>query len=312
MSTSPLSKTRSATSTSRRSRRRNAATPITIPAIPKRRPCGSCASPIYLNDAKATSRACGGGPAAHMGQAGAVLRNTGAGAGVAGKPRARHPGSGADGEAHRLPLHGVPAADFPTFQDQIRELGRVTDTPAALIILAKFEILSGSPANAMRLLPRIRPLTNEAEGEKPSDHAVMIASSRQHIEGMAEFLSGRNQEALGHFREALKLFRKATHKRKIFMPDIQGLLAPLCLLREGDPSLMGELGGLDRGRRARRRDQPQPCRHPGDHGHDRHHQGQRPGSGAHPRRHQQFLPPDAAGGDAGGSGRVHARQPADR
>ena len=71
----------------------------------------------------------------------------------------------------------------------------------------------------------------------------MIASSRQQIEGMAEFLSGRNQEALGHFREALKLFRKATHKRKIFLPDIQGLLAPLCVLRESDPSLMGELEG---------------------------------------------------------------------
>ena len=27
------------------------------------------------------------------------------------------------------------------------------------------------------------------------------------------------------------------------MPDIQGLLAPLCLLREGDPSLTGELEG---------------------------------------------------------------------
>ncbi len=45
--------------------------------------------------------------------------------------------------------HGVPPADFPTFRDQIRELGRVTETPAALIILAKFETLSGSPANTM-------------------------------------------------------------------------------------------------------------------------------------------------------------------
>ena len=164
----------------------------------------------------------------------------------------------------------------------------------------------------MRLVPRIRPLTNEAEGEKPSDHAVLIASSRQHIEGMAEFLSGRNQEALGHFREALKLFRKATHKRKIFMPDIQGLLAPLCLLREGDPSLMGELEGWIEDAERDAAINPSHVGTLAIMAMIRHHQGQRPRSGAHPRRHQQLLPPDAAGGDAGGSGRVHARPPADR
>ena len=60
---------------------------------------------------------------------------------------------------------------------------------------------------------------------------------------MADFLNGENLEALERFREALKLFRKATHKRKIFMPDIQGLLASLCLLREGDANLLKELAG---------------------------------------------------------------------
>ena len=59
---------------------------------------------IYLNDAKATAELVAADPPRSMGQARAVLRNTGAGAGVAGKPRARHPGSGSDGEAHLLPL----------------------------------------------------------------------------------------------------------------------------------------------------------------------------------------------------------------
>ena len=139
--------------------------------------------------------------------------------------------------------HGVPPADFSTFRDQIRELGRDTETPAALIILAKFETLSGSPANTMGLLERLRPAADEGGKAKASDSAVLIASAAEHIRAMADFLNGENLEALERFREALKLFRKATHKRKIFMPDIQGLLASLCLLREGDPALLKELAG---------------------------------------------------------------------
>src|SRR4051812_2846202 len=138
---------------------------------------------------------------------------------------------------------GVPAPDFHAFRDQIREIGATTHNPAARIFVAKFEILSGSPAGAMRILKGLQARTTATEDGKPSDHAVMIASFRQQIEGMAAFLTDRNGDALEHFREALKLFRKAAHKRKIFLSDIEGLLALLCLLRENDPNLTGELEG---------------------------------------------------------------------
>ncbi|GEO36027.1 hypothetical protein SAE02_01750 [Skermanella aerolata] len=138
--------------------------------------------------------------------------------------------------------YGAPPADFPAFLGQLRDLERTTLTPAALIILAKFETLSGSPARTALLLSRLRELAEADDTGKATDHAVLMASAIEHIAAMVDFLSGRNAEALGRFREALRLFRKATHKRKIFLPDIQGLLASLCLLREGDPSLMRELG----------------------------------------------------------------------
>ena len=65
-------------------------------------------------------------------------------------------------------FHGVPAADFPTFRTRSVNSARVTDTPAALIIIAKFEILSGSPAKTMRLLPGIRPPTARRRAKNPA------------------------------------------------------------------------------------------------------------------------------------------------
>ncbi len=148
-------------------------------------------------------------------------------------------------------FNGVPAADFPTFQDQIRELGTGHRHSRRPYHPRQVRNPERQPGQRHASVQRTSARCHEAEGEKPSDHAVMIASSRQHIEGMAAFLSGRNQEALEHFREALKLFRKATHKRKIFMPDIQGLLALALPAAGRRPEPDGRVGGLDRGRRAR-------------------------------------------------------------
>ena len=111
---------------------------------------------------------------------------------------------------------------------------------------------------------------------KASDHAVLIASSRQHIEGMADVPERPEPGGAGAFpgsAEAVPQGDAQTQDLHARHPGIAGAALPAAGRR---PEPDGRTGGLDRGRRARRRDQSQLCRHPGDHGHDRHHQGQRP------------------------------------
>jgi superfamily II DNA or RNA helicase len=66
------------------------------------------------------------------------------------------------------------------------------------------------------------------------------------LQATVEFLSGRNDAAIDHYREALKRLRKCVGKRKLFLEGSNGLFYLLALLRANDPGLYAEIQtGLD-------------------------------------------------------------------
>jgi superfamily II DNA or RNA helicase len=70
--------------------------------------------------------------------------------------------------------------------------------------------------------------------------------TRHAFAGTVAFLSGRNDEAIAHYRESLKLHRKHSGKRKLFLSGSNGLFCLLALLRANQPDLQAEIQtGLD-------------------------------------------------------------------
>ena len=70
--------------------------------------------------------------------------------------------------------------------------------------------------------------------------------TRHAFEGTIDFLSGRNDDAIDHYRTSLKLYRRHSGKRKIFLSGCNGLFCLLALLRANDPALHSEIqAGLD-------------------------------------------------------------------
>ncbi|MBV1796456.1 DEAD/DEAH box helicase [Siccirubricoccus sp. G192] len=70
--------------------------------------------------------------------------------------------------------------------------------------------------------------------------------TRQALKGSLDFLSGHNDEAILHFRESIKLFRKHANRRKVFLTGSNGLFFLMALLRANDPGLQAEMQvGLD-------------------------------------------------------------------
>ncbi|MDJ0726966.1 MAG: DEAD/DEAH box helicase [Prochloraceae cyanobacterium] len=59
--------------------------------------------------------------------------------------------------------------------------------------------------------------------------------SSQHLRGWLAFLEGNHQEAIENYAVALKTFRKATGKRKVFFDSIAGIFFILALLKNGSP-----------------------------------------------------------------------------
>ena len=69
---------------------------------------------------------------------------------------------------------------------------------------------------------------------------------RNGLEGAIAFLEGDNAAALQHYRAALKLHRKQTGKRKVFLDGVHGLLFLMALLRANEAGLPAEAqAGLD-------------------------------------------------------------------
>ena len=69
---------------------------------------------------------------------------------------------------------------------------------------------------------------------------------RPALEGAVAFLEGRNAAAIQRYRDALKLHRKQTGKRKVFLDGVHGLLFLMALLRANDAALQAEIqAGID-------------------------------------------------------------------
>jgi superfamily II DNA or RNA helicase len=95
--------------------------------------------------------------------------------------------------------------------------------------LLRYDLLSG----------RLGALREAAQAEIEADE-------RQSLEGAIAFLEGRNDAALLHYREALKLRRKRLGKRKLFLEQEHRVLFLLALLGANDPALHAEVqAGLD-------------------------------------------------------------------
>ncbi len=89
-------------------------------------------------------------------------------------------------------------------------------------------------------------LAGRLDAVRDAAQTASDADARQSLEGAAAFLEGRNDAALLHYREALKLRRKRIGKRKLFLEQEHRVLFLLALLGANDPAVHGEIQtGLD-------------------------------------------------------------------
>jgi len=126
---------------------------------------------------------------------------------------------------------GVPGPDLPAlvaiYRAQQEQAGFAAVRPALLL----FDLLAGRLDDVHR---RIMAVENPA------------GVTRQMLEGAVEFLGGRNEAALQHYRDALKLHRKQAGKRKLFLDGVHGLFFLMALLRSNDAALQKEAqAGID-------------------------------------------------------------------
>ncbi|MBV8614306.1 MAG: hypothetical protein JOY66_11120, partial [Acetobacteraceae bacterium] len=126
---------------------------------------------------------------------------------------------------------GVPGPDLPALIAHYRAQRGKEGFTAVRHALLHHDLLAGRLDDLRRGL---------AEIEDASD------TGRLMLEGAAALLEGRNEAALQHYRDALKLHRKRVGKRKLFLEGVHGLLFLMALLRASDAGLQGEMqAGLD-------------------------------------------------------------------
>ena len=126
---------------------------------------------------------------------------------------------------------GVPGPDLSALLDhyraQQREEGFAAVRPALLLL----GLLAGKLDDVQRGIAAV---------EDP------VGIIRQALEGTVAFLQGRNEAALQHYRDALKLHRKQVGKRKVFLDGVHGLFFLMALLRANDAAVQAEAqAGLD-------------------------------------------------------------------
>ena len=94
------------------------------------------------------------------------------------------------------------------------------------VVLLRYDLLAGRLDGVRRALP---------QGDAPDVWRAGLA-----------FLEGRNAEALGLYRDTLKLRRKLEGRRKIFLDGEHGLFFLMTMLKAHDPSLHRDIqAGLD-------------------------------------------------------------------
>jgi len=126
---------------------------------------------------------------------------------------------------------GVPGPDLPALLDHYRAQQDKEGFAAVRPALLLFDLLAGKLDDVQRGIAAV---------EDP------VGIIRQALEGTVAFLRGRNEAALQHYRDALKLHRKHVGKRKVFLDGVHGLFFEMALLRANDAALQAEAqAGLD-------------------------------------------------------------------
>jgi superfamily II DNA or RNA helicase len=126
---------------------------------------------------------------------------------------------------------GVPGPDLPALLAHYRAQQDREGFAAVRRVLLHYDLLAGRLEDVRRELTGIEDVTGVV---------------RQEMEGAVAFLEGRDEAALQHYRDALKLHRKQAGKRKLFLGGAHGLLFLMALLRANDARLHTEMqAGLD-------------------------------------------------------------------
>ncbi len=126
---------------------------------------------------------------------------------------------------------GVPDSDLPALVAHVRaQQGKQGYADAGRLLL-DFDLLAGGLQDVRRAAAGI---ADPADALRPA------------LEGAVAFLEGRNDAALAHGRDALKLHRKRAGKRKVFLDGPPGVFFLMALLRADDAGLHAEAqAGLD-------------------------------------------------------------------
>jgi superfamily II DNA or RNA helicase len=126
---------------------------------------------------------------------------------------------------------GIPAADLAELIGHYRGMQDRAGFEAVRGALLTHDLLAGNLEDARRKIESL---------EDPDGYTgVMLQAS-------ADFLSGRNEQAIQHYREALKRYRKHAGKRKVFFAGSNGLYFIMALLRADDAALHAEIqAGVD-------------------------------------------------------------------
>ena len=121
---------------------------------------------------------------------------------------------------------GVSGPDLPTLVAHYRARQDEESFAAIRGAMQRYDLLSGKVEELRRGL------------DETSDAAD---AGRLSLEGAVAFLEGRNEAALQHYRDALKLHRKQVGKRKVFLGGMHGLFFSMALLRANDAGLQREM-----------------------------------------------------------------------
>ena len=120
---------------------------------------------------------------------------------------------------------GVPGPDLPALLGHYRAQQGKEGFAAVRPALLLFDLLAGKLDDVQRGIAAV---------EDP------VGVVRRAFDGTVAFLRSCNEEALQHYRDALKLHRKQVGKRRVFLDGVHGLFFLMALLRANDAALQAE------------------------------------------------------------------------
>ena len=126
---------------------------------------------------------------------------------------------------------GVPDPDLPALVSHYREMQDSEGFTGIRRVLLQHDLLAGRLDDVQRGMMAIE----DAVGDQ-----------RLAVAGAVAFLEGRNEAALQHYRDALKLLRKRLGKRKVFLDGLPGVFFLMALLRANSAGVHAEIqAGID-------------------------------------------------------------------